>query len=71
MAPTMKASMARDFERGKPSELEALTGAIVRLGEAKNVPVPANRVIYAVLKLRAWLHAQSGSEAAISPGVSS
>jgi 2-dehydropantoate 2-reductase len=53
MPPTMKASMARDFERGKPTELEALTGAVVRMAEAKQVPVPANRTIYAILKLRA------------------
>jgi 2-dehydropantoate 2-reductase len=50
--PTMKASMARDFERGRRTELEALTGALVRMAEAKDVPVPASRTAYAILKVR-------------------
>ncbi len=49
---TMKASMARDFERGTRTELEALTGALVRMAEAKDVAVPASRAAYAILKLR-------------------
>ena len=48
----MKASMARDFERGKRTELEALTGAVVRLADARHVAVPAMRTAYAILKLR-------------------
>jgi 2-dehydropantoate 2-reductase len=50
--PTMKASMARDFERGGRTELDALTGAIVRLADAHQVDVPATRTAYAVLELR-------------------
>lgn len=53
--PTMKASMARDFERGGRTELEALTGSIVRLAEARGIDVPATRTSYAILKLRAQL----------------
>ena len=34
--------MARDFERGNRTELEALTGALVRLADAKGVDVPAD-----------------------------
>jgi 2-dehydropantoate 2-reductase len=49
---TMKASMARDFERGTRTELEALTGALVRMAEAKGVDVPVSRAAYAILKLR-------------------
>jgi len=49
---TMKASMARDFERGTRTELEALTGALVRMAEARGVAVPASRAAYAILKLR-------------------
>jgi 2-dehydropantoate 2-reductase len=49
---TMKASMARDFERGTRTELEALTGALVRMADAKGVDVPASRAAYAILKLR-------------------
>ena len=50
--PNMKASMARDFEKGGRTELEALTGALVRLAEARGVEVPAARTAYAILKLR-------------------
>jgi len=49
---SMKASMARDFERGRRTELEALTGALVRLAEAHDIDVPTTRAAYAVLKLR-------------------
>ncbi len=50
--PTMKASMARDFDRGGRTELDALTGAIVRLADAHGVDIPATRTAYAALKLR-------------------
>jgi 2-dehydropantoate 2-reductase len=55
--PSMKASMARDFERGNRTELEAVTGALVRLADAKGVDVPASRTAYAILKLRQYLEA--------------
>jgi ketopantoate reductase len=48
----MKASMARDFERGTRTELEALTGALVRMADAKGVHVSVSRAAYAILKLR-------------------
>jgi 2-dehydropantoate 2-reductase len=47
-----KASMARDFERGNRTELEALTGALVRMADTKGVDVPVARTAYALLKLR-------------------
>lgn len=43
------ASMQRDLLDGKPSELEAQTGAIVRLAAAASVETPANRFLYAAL----------------------
>ncbi len=43
------ASMQRDIMAGRPSELEAQTGAVVRMGRAGGVPVPANAFLYAVL----------------------
>jgi 2-dehydropantoate 2-reductase len=43
------ASMQRDLLEGRPSELEAQTGAIVRLAAEALVPVPANAFLYAVL----------------------
>jgi len=42
-------SMQRDIADGKPSELEAIIGVVVRLGEASGVPTSAMRTIYAGL----------------------
>jgi 2-dehydropantoate 2-reductase len=52
LPPTVKASMARDFERGGRTELDALLGKLVQLAESHGVEAPAFRTIYAVLKLR-------------------
>ncbi len=49
----MTSSMHHDLERGNPLEVEWLSGAIVRLGEAKGVPTPANRAVWDVLALHA------------------
>jgi 2-dehydropantoate 2-reductase len=43
------ASMQRDIMEGRPSELEAQVGAVVRLGERLGVPVPVHRMIYETL----------------------
>jgi 2-dehydropantoate 2-reductase len=43
------ASMHRDIVDGRPSELEAQNGALVRLGSAAGVPTPAHAFIYASL----------------------
>lgn len=43
------ASMQRDMMAGRPSELEAQNGAVVRLGAAAGVPVPLHTFIYTVL----------------------
>jgi 2-dehydropantoate 2-reductase len=48
----IKPSMQRDVEAGKPSELESMIGVAVRLGEKYNVPTPAMRFAYAMLKPR-------------------
>lgn len=40
------ASMQRDLIAGRPSELEAQSGAVVRLGRARNFPTPAHEFIY-------------------------
>ncbi|MBV9547953.1 MAG: 2-dehydropantoate 2-reductase [Chloroflexi bacterium] len=47
-----KTSMMRDFERGNRTELEWLTGALVRLADKYAVEAPVSRAIYGVLKLR-------------------
>lgn len=44
------ASMQRDLMHGRPSELDAQTGTIVRLGRTYAVPTPAHNVLYAVLR---------------------
>ncbi len=46
----MHASMHADIMAGRPLELEALTGAVVRAGMSAGVPTPINDVIYAALK---------------------
>jgi len=46
----MHASMHADILAGRPLELEALNGAVVRAGKAAGVPTPINDVIYAMLR---------------------
>jgi 2-dehydropantoate 2-reductase len=38
--------MQRDIMAGRPSELEAQNGAIVRMGLKFNVPTPLHAIIY-------------------------
>ena len=49
-AGDLHASMHTDLERGNPLELEALNGAVVRLGSEAGVPTPMNQCIHALLK---------------------
>ncbi|WP_066156303.1 ketopantoate reductase family protein [Hydrogenophaga pseudoflava] len=49
--PSQYSSTAQDLMRGKPSEIDHLNGHVVRRGEALGVPTPANRVLWAVVKL--------------------
>ena len=49
LPPGTIASMQRDIMARRPSELEAQTGSIVRLGREKRVPTPVNRFIYSCL----------------------
>lgn len=46
----MHASMHADIMAGRPLELEALNGAVVRAGQRVGVPTPINDLIYAALK---------------------
>ncbi len=43
------ASMARDLMEGRPSELEAQLGAVVRLADEANLDLPVNRALYELL----------------------
>lgn len=49
--PSQYSSTAQDLMRGKPTEIDHLNGYVVRRGEALGVPTPANRVLWAVVKL--------------------
>ena len=47
--PDFQNSMHADFENGRPTELDALNGAVVRMGTEARIPTPINDFIYAVL----------------------
>jgi 2-dehydropantoate 2-reductase len=47
--PTGTTSMQRDITEGRPSELEAWNGAVVRLGRESGVPTPTHEFLYASL----------------------
>jgi len=49
LPPDGTASMQRDIMQGRPSELEAQVGAVVRLGDRLGVEVPVHRMIYEAL----------------------
>jgi 2-dehydropantoate 2-reductase len=46
----IKPSMQKDIERGNRLEIDALSGAVVRLGEKHRVPTPVHRTIFVGLK---------------------
>jgi 2-dehydropantoate 2-reductase len=49
--PTQFSSTAQDLARGKPTEIEHLNGFVLRRGAALGVPAPANRALYALVRL--------------------
>jgi 2-dehydropantoate 2-reductase len=49
--PTQYSSTAQDLQRGRPTEIDHLNGHVVRRGDALGIPVPANRVLWALVKL--------------------
>ncbi len=49
--PTQLSSTAQDLARHKPSEIDYLNGYVLRKAEALGVATPANRVLYALVKL--------------------
>jgi 2-dehydropantoate 2-reductase len=51
-----------DLIAGKPMEIEALNGTVVRLGERLGVPTPIHRVIYAALLPYHIKHTQQQSK---------
>jgi 2-dehydropantoate 2-reductase len=49
VTPSGTSSLQRDIAAGKRSELDAWTGAVVRLGRRAGVPTPLHDVLYAAL----------------------
>jgi 2-dehydropantoate 2-reductase len=49
--PSQYASTAQDLARGKRTEIDYLNGLIVRRGDALGIATPANRVLWALVKL--------------------
>ncbi|WP_431510667.1 ketopantoate reductase family protein [Variovorax sp. DAIF25] len=49
--PAQFSSTAQDLARGKRSEIDHLNGFVLRRGEALGVPVPANRLLWALVRL--------------------
>jgi 2-dehydropantoate 2-reductase len=47
-----RTSMLQDLERGRPMEVDALLGVVVELAELVEVPVPACRIVLALLRAR-------------------
>jgi 2-dehydropantoate 2-reductase len=57
LAESATTSLQRDIAEGKPSELEAWNGAVVRLAEERGVATPLHAFIYHSL-LPLELHAR-------------
>ena len=49
--PTQSSSTAQDLARGKRTEIDYLNGLVVRRGKALGIATPANRVLWALVKL--------------------
>jgi 2-dehydropantoate 2-reductase len=49
--PGQYSSTAQDLARGKPTEIDFLNGYVVRRGQARGIATPANRVLWALVKL--------------------
>jgi 2-dehydropantoate 2-reductase len=47
-----RSSMLQDVQRGAPTEIDAISGAIVRAGEHHGVPTPVSRTLWELVKAR-------------------
>jgi len=45
-------SMLEDVEAGRPTEIELITGALVREADRHAVPVPLNTALYRLVKAK-------------------
>ena len=49
--PQTRSSTAQDIERGRRTEIDYLNGYVVRECDARGLPAPVNRTLYALVKL--------------------
>ncbi len=49
---TNTSSMLSDVQRGTPTEIDAISGAIVKVGEKVKVPAPVNRTLWQLVKAK-------------------
>ena len=42
--------MLQDVQRGAPTEIDAINGAIVKAGETQDVPTPTNHTLWLLIK---------------------
>jgi 2-dehydropantoate 2-reductase len=49
--PDAISSTAQDLARGRPTEIDYLNGYVVRESDARGLPAPVNRTLYALVKL--------------------
>lgn len=47
-----RASMLQDLDRGRPTEIDAITGAVLRAAERHDANAPLNRALYALVSAR-------------------
>lgn len=49
-----RSSMLQDLERGRRTEIDAINGAIARLGQEKERPVPTNALLTKLIRAAEW-----------------
>jgi 2-dehydropantoate 2-reductase len=47
----LRTSTLQDLQRGKPLEVEALIGVVVRIARRHGIKAPASETIYALMRL--------------------
>jgi 2-dehydropantoate 2-reductase len=48
-----RSSMLQDMERGRPTEIDAINGEVVRRGAARGIPTPTNALLTRLIRARA------------------
>jgi len=59
--PETKTSLQLDFEKGRETEIEAITGEVIRRGRKHGIPTPVNDVLYGLVKARSGMRRQPPS----------